>query len=111
MAAEAEFTVVLSTAGSAADATSIARALVERRLAACVNVAGPVTSVFRWDGEIREEQEHLLVIKTRSSRVKALRKAFRELHPYDCPEMVELPVSGGLPPYLAWLREETSITG
>ena len=111
MAAEAEFTVVLSTAGSAAVAVSIARELVQRRLAACVNIAGSVTSVFRWDGEVREEQEQLLVIKTRTSRVRALREAYREIHPYDCPEMVELPVSGGLPPYLAWLRDETSITG
>ena len=111
MARETEFTVLLSTAGSAAEAASIARALVDRRLAACVNIAGPVTSVFRWDGEVREEQEQLLVIKTRTSRVRALREAYRELHPYDCPEMVEIPVSGGLPSYLAWLKQETSITG
>ncbi|MBD3866563.1 MAG: divalent-cation tolerance protein CutA [Acidobacteria bacterium] len=111
MAAEAEFTVVLSTAGSAADAATIARQLLDRRLAACVNITGPVTSVFRWEGEVREEQECLLVIKTRTSRLKAMREAFLELHPYDCPEMVELPVSGGLPPYLAWLRQETSIAG
>ncbi len=108
MAAETEFTVVLTTAGSPGEAGEIARGLVGNRLAACVNIVGPVTSVFRWDGEIREEEERLLVIKTCTGQVAALRRMVLELHSYDCPEIVEIPVSGGHEPYLAWLRQETT---
>lgn len=108
MAVEPEFTVVLSTAGSAAEAGDIARALVRRRLAACVNIVGPLTSVFHWDGELRQEEERLLIIKTRTAHLAALREKILAEHSYDCPEILELPVTGGFEPYLDWVRQATS---
>jgi periplasmic divalent cation tolerance protein len=108
MAAEPEFTVVLTTAGSSAEAGDIARSLVGHRLAACVNIVGPLTSVFHWDGELRQEEERLLIIKTRTAHLAALRDRILEVHSYDCPEIVELPVTGGFEPYLDWVRQATS---
>jgi periplasmic divalent cation tolerance protein len=95
--------VVLSTVGTAEDAQRIARALVERGLAACVNVLPGVTSVYRWQGRIETEPEHLLVIKTTAEGFEPLRAALVSLHPYEVPEVVALPVRGGHGPYLAWL--------
>ena len=95
--------VALSTVGSADDAQRIARALVERRLAACVNVVPGLTSVYAWKGAVETGQELLLVIKTRRARFEALRAALVELHPYEVPELIALPVEAGHAPYLDWL--------
>ena len=95
--------VALSTVGSADDAQRIARALVERRLAACVNVVPGLTSVYAWKGAVETDQELLLVIKTRRARFEALRAALVELHPYEVPELIALPVEAGHGPYLDWL--------
>jgi periplasmic divalent cation tolerance protein len=95
--------VVLSSVGSAEDAERIARALVERRLAACVNVVPGLVSVYRWKGAVERDEERLLVIKTRRDRFDALREAIASLHPYEVPELVALPVEAGNPAYLAWL--------
>jgi len=103
-----ERVVAFSTVGKAEDAERIARALVERRLAACVNVVAGLVSLYRWKGAVVREEEVLLVIKTRSERLEALREALVALHPYDVPELVALPVEGGHPPYLAWLDESVS---
>jgi periplasmic divalent cation tolerance protein len=100
--------VALSTVGTAEDAERIARALVERRLAACVNVVPGVVSVYRWKGAVERDEERLLVIKTRAERLEALRQALVELHPYEVPELVALPVEAGHAPYLAWLDESVS---
>ena len=100
-----EHVVVLSTVGSAEDAARLARALVERRLAACVNVVPGVRSVYRWKGQVEEEDERLLVIKTRRDRFEALREALAALHPYELPEAIVLPIEAGHAPYLAWLDE------
>jgi periplasmic divalent cation tolerance protein len=108
MAADPEFTLVLTTAGSPAEAGKIARTTVEQRLAACVQIVAPVTSVFRWDGEIREEEEQILIIKTRTERLPALQEAILAMHSYDCPEIVEIPVAGGFAGYLDWVRKETA---
>jgi periplasmic divalent cation tolerance protein len=97
--------LVLSTVGNAEDAERIARALVERRLAACVNVVPGLTSVYRWKGGVQAEPERLLLIKTRAQRFEALRQALVELHPYELPEVVAVPLEGGHAPYLAWLDE------
>ena len=97
--------VVLSTVGTDGDAVRIARALVERRLAACVNVVPGVRSVYRWKGRVEEDEERLLVIKTRRDRFEALREALVSLHPYELPEAIVLPVEAGHAPYLAWLDE------
>jgi periplasmic divalent cation tolerance protein len=97
--------VVLSTVARAEDAERIARALVERRLAACVNVLPGLVSFYRWKGAIERDAEQLLVIKTRRDRFEALREAIVALHPYEVPEIVALPVEAGHAPYLAWLDE------
>jgi periplasmic divalent cation tolerance protein len=98
--------VALSTVGSADDAQRIARALVERRLAACVNVVPGLTSVYAWKGAVESGPELLLVIKTRRARFEALRAALVELHPYEVPELIALPVEAGHGPYLEWLRDQ-----
>jgi periplasmic divalent cation tolerance protein len=100
-----ERVVVLSTVATSADADRIAGALVERRLAACVNVVPGVVSVYRWKGAVQREGELLLVVKTRSEKLEALKEALTELHPYDVPELLALPVADGLAPYLAWLDD------
>jgi len=97
--------VVLSTVGTAADAERIGRALVEARLAACVNVLPAVTSIYRWKGKVETEEERLLVIKTRADRFEALREALVGLHPYEVPEVLALPVTSGHQPYLDWLDQ------
>jgi periplasmic divalent cation tolerance protein len=95
--------VVLTTAGSEAEASKIASALVERRLAACVNVVPNVTSTYRWEGAVRVDGEWLLVVKTRAERFEEVRLAIRELHSYDQPEVILLPIDTGDPGYLAWI--------
>jgi periplasmic divalent cation tolerance protein len=107
-AAAARRLVALSTVGNAEDAERIARALVERGLAACVNVVPGVVSVYRWKGAVERGEELLLVIKTRAERLGALRDALVELHPYELPELIALPVAFGHAPYLAWIDESTA---
>jgi periplasmic divalent cation tolerance protein len=97
--------LALSTVATAGDAERIARAVVERRLAACVNVLPEVVSIYRWKGSVEREEERLLVMKTTSERFEALRRAIVELHPYEVPEVIALPVAAGHEPYLAWLDE------
>jgi len=101
--------VALSTVGNAEDAERIARALVERRLAACVNVVRGVVSVYRWKREIQRDEEVLLVIKTRAESFPALKEALVALHPYEVPELIALPIEAGHAPYLAWLDESTGV--
>ncbi|XP_068854999.1 protein CutA [Aphelocoma coerulescens] len=86
-------------------ATELARALVQQRLAACVNVLPGVTSVYTWQGKLEEDSEVLLMIKTRSSRVPALTEFIRSHHPYEVPEVVALPVAQGNLPYLRWVGD------
>jgi len=98
-----EYAVVLTTAGSREQASMLARALVLRRLAACVNIVGPVRSVYRWKGPIADDEEHLLIVKTRKDLAGEVAAAVRALHSYELPEVLVLPVLGGDPDYLAWL--------
>lgn len=99
--------VVLSTAPDAEVARRIARALVERRLAACVQVLPGVTSTYRWQGAIEESGEVLILAKTSRSRYAELEVALRELHPYSVPECVALEAAHVASPYRAWLVAET----
>ncbi len=91
-------------------AKKLARALVEERLAACVNLVPDLTSVYRWQGEIVEDGEILLIVKTTEARLEALMARVPELHPYEVPEILALEVEDGHPPYLAWLKESTSFS-
>jgi periplasmic divalent cation tolerance protein len=95
--------LVLTTIGSKDGAERLAQQLVERRLAACVNIVGPIRSVYRWKDKIEHEEEYLLLIKTTTAQTAQLRAAFKELHPYELPECLELAIDGGSEPYLAWL--------
>ncbi len=96
--------VVLCTCPPAR-AEEIATALVEQRLAACVNIGGPVRSIYRWQGKVEKEEEELLIIKTTPRRWPGLRDTLARLHPYDVPEIIALPVTDGHPDYLRWAEE------
>jgi len=86
-------------------ARAIARALVEEKLAACVNVLPGATSVYRWEGRVEEAKEVLLLIKSTAARAKALEARVKALHSYELPEVLSVPVAGGSAAYLRWLRE------
>jgi periplasmic divalent cation tolerance protein len=101
--------IVLTTAGSREEAEKIAQALVERRLAACVNIVGPIHSVYRWQGKVENAPEHLLLIKTTAGQFDAVARTIRELHSYDLPECIELAIEGGSAEYLEWV--EQSVVG
>ncbi len=100
--------IVLSNTDSAESAARMARELVGRKLVACVNVVPGVRSFYRWKGKIAEDGEHLMVIKTRRSLFEQVRVCMRELHPYELPEIIALPLQEGDPDYLAWVRECTA---
>jgi periplasmic divalent cation tolerance protein len=100
--------VVWVTAPDPEVARSLARAVVEEGLAACVNLLPGVRSIYRWKGAVEEADEVLLVLKTRADRVETLRERVEALHPYEVPEFVVLPVEGGLDAYLSWIRSEVS---
>jgi periplasmic divalent cation tolerance protein len=87
-------------------AEAVARALLEKRLAACVNIVANVRSLYWWQGKLEDDAESLLVIKTSADKVDALIAAVNEVHPYDTPELLALPVDEGNPAYLDWLRGE-----
>lgn len=99
--------VVLTTAGSQDEARKIASALVERRLAACVNIVSQIESVYRWQDTVESAAEWLLVIKTQAYLFERIRDAIQELHSYDLPECVMLEVSDGGKEYLDWIAENT----
>jgi periplasmic divalent cation tolerance protein len=103
----ADAVVVLVTAGSREEAGRIGTALVTERLAACVNLIGPVRSIYRWQGSIEEADEWQLVVKARAADLSALEARVKALHSYDVPEILALPVYGGSAAYLAWLDEAT----
>lgn len=99
------FQIVLTTCPDVQAAGRIARALVEENLAACVNILPPMRSVYRWKGKIEETSEQLLIIKIASARFPAVMDRIRALHPYELPEIIALPITDGLPEYLAWLNQ------
>ena len=102
-----EARVVLTTCESKEEAQKIARALVERRLAACVNVVPAIESVYRWQGKVESSTEWLLLIKSRAEKFEAVREAIRELHSYEIPECIMISVEGGSREYLEWIEEST----
>ena len=100
--------VVFCTCASPEEAGKIARAIVEQRLAACVNILPGIRSIYRWRGAIEDSAEVLLVIKSRRDLFERLQHAIRAVHSYEVPEIIALPVVGGLAAYLDWLEKETS---
>jgi len=99
-----QFRLVLVTCASLAEARKISRAIVEKRLAACVNIhTAPVESIYRWKGKVESAREHLLLIKTTARRLKALEREVLRLHSYETPEFISLRIASGSSDYLKWL--------
>src|SRR5258708_2393073 len=103
-----EARIVLTTAGSQEEARKIANALIERRLAACVNIVPQIESIYRWQGKVENATEWLLVIKTRASVFAQVRDAIRELHSYELPECLVLEITDGSTDYLSWIASKVS---
>ena len=101
--------IVLCTAGSEEEARKIAQHLVERRLAACVNIVPQIESIYRWEGKVESSREWLLLIKTTAERFAAVRAAIQELHSYDLPECVALAIEDGSSGYLQWLENSVRV--
>ncbi len=101
-----EYIVVLMTAGSMQEAEKIAQTLVEERLAACVNLVSGIASVYRWEGKVQQDQEVLLIAKTRCGAFSRLAQRVREIHSYEVPEVIAVPVEAGLASYLNWVAQE-----
>jgi len=100
------YRLVLVTCSSLSEARKVARAVVEKQLAACVNIhSAPVESIYRWKGKVETAREHLLLIKTTAHRLKALEREVRRLHSYDTPEFIAVPIVSGATSYLSWLRQ------
>jgi periplasmic divalent cation tolerance protein len=101
--------VVLTTLASDDEALRLVRALLDRRLIACGTVLPAGRSIYRWQGKIADEREVVVLLKTRSARLEALKAAFAELHPYKVPELLALSVEAGLDRYLEWINGETTL--
>jgi periplasmic divalent cation tolerance protein len=106
-----DLVVVLTTVPDRDAGVRIARTLVEERLIACANLAPGLTSIYRWEGELRTEDELLLLMKTRRAHLSRLTERLPQLHPYDIPELLALPVESGLPVYCDWVLDETVEAG
>ena len=102
------YIVILTTTANDDEAGRIARDLVDNRLAACVNIVGPVRSVYRWKDEVHDDREHLLVIKTVRERFEQIREHVGELHSYELPELIALPLEAGDENYLNWLSDHAT---
>jgi periplasmic divalent cation tolerance protein len=103
--------IVLTTVAAEADGITIGRALIDERLAACVNVLPAMVSIYRWKGSIEQESERQIIIKTDAARLPALEARLRELHSYDVPEFLVLDVSGGGAAYLTWVADSVAPPG
>lgn len=97
--------LVLSTVENNEEARVIASALVEKRLAACVNILGPIQSIYRWKDAVEDSQEYLLLIKTTEALFPRLRDELKQLHSYEVPECIAIDIEDGLPAYLEWIGE------
>ena len=101
----AKYQIVLTTCPDDETATKIAGALVEKDIAACVNIIPGIQSVYHWEGRVEKDAEWLLVIKAPGDRYTAIEKTVVSLHPYELPEVIAVPIGAGLPAYLAWMDE------
>jgi periplasmic divalent cation tolerance protein len=105
--AESSYVVVLVTTGNFEEARRIADMLVQQRKAACVNIVPRVSSVYRWEGRIEQDEESLMVVKTRAELLPEVVDSVRAAHSYEVPEIIALPIAGGNRDYLDWLGTET----
>lgn len=103
-----EHILVLSNLPDRTSAASLAEALVSRGQAACINILAPCTSIYHWQGKTESAQEVPVLIKTTLAKYAEVEQTIRELHPYELPEIIHVPITGGLPAYLAWVSQETS---
>ena len=101
-----DYIQLITTTETRVAAQAIATALVEKRLAGCVQIVGPITSTYWWEGKIETAEEWLCLIKSRRDLYREVEKAIREVHPYDVPEILAVPVAAGSRPYLEWLDGE-----
>lgn len=108
--AHTDAVVVLTTLATNEEAVSLVRALLEKRLIACGTILPGARSLYRWENQMADEQEVVVMLKTRSACIDALQRAFSTLHPYKVPELLAIPVTGGLDRYLGWINSETSLT-
>ena len=99
--------LVFTTLPSADKAAELAKVLVEERLAACANLLPAIRSIYRWQGKLKDENEVLVLLKTRAEHLERLKLRILELHPYEVPEVLAVPVEAGYQPYLDWLAGET----
>ncbi|MBN1696901.1 MAG: divalent-cation tolerance protein CutA [Spirochaetales bacterium] len=90
------------------DAEHIARVIVEKRLAACIQIAGPISSFYWWKGKVEKDTEALMFIKTKEKCTKSIEEVLKTIHPYEIPELIFLPISAGLPSYFNWIDETVS---
>ena len=107
--AHTDAVVILTTVASTDEAVTLVRTLLERRLVACGTILPGARSLYRWEGKVADEQEVVVLLKTRAERLESLDVAFAELHPYKLPEMLALPVAAGLDKYLQWIASETTL--
>jgi periplasmic divalent cation tolerance protein len=108
VASARDFRIVFVMVANADESATIAQALVEEKLAACVNVVGPLHSIYRWRGAIENAREYMLVIKAAVRNFSKLERRVRELHSYEVPEIVAVPLAAGSKSYIAWLAESTA---
>jgi periplasmic divalent cation tolerance protein len=108
--AHTDAVVVLTTLATNDEAVTLVKALLEKRLIACGTIMPGARSLYRWENQMADEQEVVVMLKTRSACIDALQRAFGTLHPYKVPELLAIPVTGGLDRYLGWINSETSLT-
>jgi periplasmic divalent cation tolerance protein len=101
--------LVLTTVATADEAVKLVRALLDKRLIACGTMLPGARSLYRWEGKVADEQEVVVLLKTRSARLELIETAFGEIHPYKLPELLAIPVTGGLAKYIEWLNDETTL--
>jgi periplasmic divalent cation tolerance protein len=105
--ADSSVNIVYTTVASEEEAVLIARTVVEEKLAACANIIPSIRSIYRWQGKVEDESESLIFIKTRSDSVEALIARIKELHTYDVPDIIAIPIEKGYQPYLDWVVENS----
>lgn len=108
MGSKPEYIQISTTLANRSDAERVAKILAGKKLSACVQISGPVTSIYRWKGKIEKSKEWLCVIKTRSTLYKSMEKAIKSVHPYELPEIIAVPIIEGSKEYLDWIRKEVS---